>query len=47
MLREFKVEEKALQKQELSCCFAYIIPLKQISVQTTTGKDTLYAGELA
>ena len=45
MLGELKVEETALQKQELSLCFAYIILLKQISVcNTTADKDSLYTG---
>ena len=44
MLGELKVEATALQKQELSWCFAYIIALKQISVcNTTTYKDALHA----
>lgn len=36
VLGELKVEATALQKQELSSCFAYIIALKQISVCNTT-----------
>lgn len=36
VLGELKVEATALQKQELSWCFAYIIALKQISVRNTT-----------
>lgn len=36
VLGELKVEATALQKQELSWCFAYIIALKQISVCNTT-----------
>ena len=44
VLGELKVEATALQKQELSWCFAYIIALKQISVcNTTTYKDALHA----
>lgn len=45
MLGELKVEETALQKKELSLCFAYIILLKQICVcSTTADKDSLYTG---